>query len=124
MALVSNVNGYMHDVKAISDLAHAQGAYVYGDIIQAAGCTPVDVEAMGIDCAAMKYICVKSAAHFRAASRSAGYTGRNCAKSGDRSGCGSDSEARAGCRTAGHTVSGSGGSGAGAIAAGTGCAAE
>lgn len=52
MALVSNVNGFMHDVKAISDLAHAQGAYVYADIIQGAGCTPIDVRAMGIDCCA------------------------------------------------------------------------
>ncbi len=52
MALVSNVNGYMPDVRAVSDLAHAHGAYVYGDIIQAAGCTPVDVQAMGIDCCA------------------------------------------------------------------------
>ncbi len=52
MALVSNINGYMHDAKAISDLAHANGALVYGDIIQAVGNTPVDVQAMGIDCAA------------------------------------------------------------------------
>ena len=52
MALVSNINGYMHDVKAISDLAHAKGALIYGDIIQGAGCTPIDVQAMGIDCCA------------------------------------------------------------------------
>jgi selenocysteine lyase/cysteine desulfurase len=52
MALVSNINGYMHDARAISDLAHAHGAYVYADIIQAAGNTPLDVRAMGIDCAA------------------------------------------------------------------------
>lgn len=52
MALVSNINGYMHESKKISDLAHANGALVYGDIIQAAGNTPVDVKAMGIDCAA------------------------------------------------------------------------
>ncbi len=52
MALVSNINGYMHEVKAISDIAHANGALVYGDIIQGAGCTPIDVRAMGIDCAA------------------------------------------------------------------------
>src|SRR5262245_3241324 len=36
IALVSNVNGYVHDVKRISDLAHAHGAYVYADVIQAA----------------------------------------------------------------------------------------
>jgi len=52
LALVSNINGYMHDVRAISDIAHAHGAYVYADIIQAAGNTAVDVQAMGIDCCA------------------------------------------------------------------------
>ncbi|MBZ5560432.1 MAG: aminotransferase class V-fold PLP-dependent enzyme [Acidobacteriia bacterium] len=49
MALVSNVNGYLHDAKAISDLAHARGAYVFADMVQAAGAVPVDVRAMGID---------------------------------------------------------------------------
>ncbi len=52
MALVSNINGYMHEVKAISDIAHANGALVYGDIIQGAGCSVIDVKAMGIDCCA------------------------------------------------------------------------
>ncbi|MHB8055858.1 MAG: aminotransferase class V-fold PLP-dependent enzyme [Candidatus Aminicenantales bacterium] len=52
MALVSNINGYMHDAKAISDIAHANGALVYGDIIQGVGTTPLDMRAMGIDCAA------------------------------------------------------------------------
>lgn len=56
MALVSNVNGYLHDVKAISDLAHAHGAYVYADVIQAAGNTPIDVKAIGLDlCACSSY---------------------------------------------------------------------
>jgi len=49
MALVSNVNGYLHDAKAISDLAHARGAYVFADMVQAAGAIPIDVRAMGID---------------------------------------------------------------------------
>jgi selenocysteine lyase/cysteine desulfurase len=49
MALVSNVNGYLHDARAISDLAHAKGAYVFADMVQAAGAVPVDVRAMGID---------------------------------------------------------------------------
>jgi selenocysteine lyase/cysteine desulfurase len=49
MAMVSNVNGFMHDVKAVSDIAHARGAYVFADIIQAVGAVPVDVRAMGID---------------------------------------------------------------------------
>jgi selenocysteine lyase/cysteine desulfurase len=56
MALVSNVNGYLHDVKAVSDVAHANGAYVYADIIQAAGAVVVDVKAMGLDmCACSTY---------------------------------------------------------------------
>src|SRR5262249_20745376 len=49
MALVSNVNGYLHDARAIADLAHARGAYVFADMVQAAGAVPVDVRAMGID---------------------------------------------------------------------------
>jgi selenocysteine lyase/cysteine desulfurase len=49
MALVSNVNGYLHDARAISDLAHANGAYVFADMVQAAGAVPIDVRAMGID---------------------------------------------------------------------------
>jgi selenocysteine lyase/cysteine desulfurase len=49
LALVSNVNGFMHDVKAVSDLAHARGAYVFADIIQAAGAVPLDMRALGID---------------------------------------------------------------------------
>lgn len=59
IALVSNVNGYVHDVKAISDLAHAHGAYLYCDVIQAAGAVPIDVRAMGIDflaCSAYKFL--------------------------------------------------------------------
>jgi selenocysteine lyase/cysteine desulfurase len=49
MALVSNVNGYLHDARAISDLAHAHGAYVFADMVQAAGAVPIDVRGMGID---------------------------------------------------------------------------
>lgn len=59
IALVSNVNGYVHDVKKISGLAHAHGAYVYADVIQAAGAVPIDVGAMGIDflaCSAYKWL--------------------------------------------------------------------
>lgn len=52
LALVSNVNGYLQDVKAISQIAHAHGAYVYADVIQCAGAIPIDVKAMGIDFAA------------------------------------------------------------------------
>ncbi|MEM7798144.1 MAG: aminotransferase class V-fold PLP-dependent enzyme [Chloroflexota bacterium] len=52
IALVSHINGFKLDVKRISDLAHAKGAYLYADIIQGVGNTPIDVKAMGIDFAA------------------------------------------------------------------------
>ena len=52
VSMVSYVNGFKHDLKAISELAHAHGAYAYADIIQAAGSIPVDVRALGVDCAA------------------------------------------------------------------------
>ena len=49
LALVSNINGYLEEMRAISDLAHRRGAYVYADLIQAVGAIPVDVRALGID---------------------------------------------------------------------------
>jgi len=49
LSLVSYINGYRPDVKAICDLAHAHGAYVYADVIQAAGGVPIDVRALGLD---------------------------------------------------------------------------
>ena len=52
ITLVSNVNGWVENAKAISELAHANGAYLYADIIQAAGSVPVNVKALGIDFAA------------------------------------------------------------------------
>jgi selenocysteine lyase/cysteine desulfurase len=52
ITLVSNVNGWVEDAKALSALAHANGAYLYADIIQAAGSVPVDVKALGLDFAA------------------------------------------------------------------------
>lgn len=56
LALVSNVNGYQHDVKAIAEIAHARGAFLYADAVQAVGAVPVDVRAMGIDfCATATY---------------------------------------------------------------------
>jgi selenocysteine lyase/cysteine desulfurase len=59
LSLVSMYNGFQHDLKAVCDLAHAHGAYVYADIIQAAGATPIDVKASGVDfcaCAAFKWL--------------------------------------------------------------------
>lgn len=52
VSLVTMYNGYQHDLKAVCDLAHAHGAYVYADIVQAAGAVPVDVKAAGLDFAA------------------------------------------------------------------------
>lgn len=49
LALVSNVNGFMHDAKAVSTIAHERGAHVFADIIQAVGAMPLDVKALGID---------------------------------------------------------------------------
>ena len=46
---ISWVNGFEHDLKSLSDIAHAAGAYLYVDLIQSAGNTPIDVKAMGID---------------------------------------------------------------------------
>ncbi|MFT3755476.1 MAG: aminotransferase class V-fold PLP-dependent enzyme [Pseudoxanthomonas sp.] len=52
VSLVSNVNGFQHDLKVLCELAHARGALVYADIIQAAGATPVDLHDSGVDFAA------------------------------------------------------------------------
>jgi selenocysteine lyase/cysteine desulfurase len=52
VSLVSFYNGFQHDLKKVCDLAHAHGAYVYADIIQAAGAVPIDVRASGVDFAA------------------------------------------------------------------------
>ena len=49
VSLVSYINGFMHDVKALAELAHAHGAFLYVDAVQAAGCVPIDVRALGVD---------------------------------------------------------------------------
>ncbi len=59
VSLVSFINGFQHDLKAICDLAHAHGSYVYADIIQAVGAIPVDVRASNVDfcaCASYKWL--------------------------------------------------------------------
>lgn len=59
VSLVSWYNGFQHDLKRVSDLAHAYGAYVYADIVQAAGNTPIDVRASGVDfcaCSSFKWL--------------------------------------------------------------------
>jgi len=52
VSFVSMYNGFQHDLKAVCDLAHAHGAYVYADIIQGVGAVPLDVRATGLDFAA------------------------------------------------------------------------
>ena len=49
ISLVSTVNGFEHDLKRVCDLAHAHGAYVYADIVHAAGSTPTNLRAAGVD---------------------------------------------------------------------------
>lgn len=49
VSLVSSVNGHLENIKALSELAHAHKAYLFADIIQGCGSTPIDVKAMGID---------------------------------------------------------------------------
>ena len=59
LSLVSWYNGFQHDLKAVCDVAHARGAYVYADVIQAAGNTPIDVRASGVDfcaCSTFKWL--------------------------------------------------------------------
>jgi cysteine desulfurase/selenocysteine lyase len=46
---VSHTNGYAHDLRALADLAHAHGAYLHVDGIQAVGAIAVDVREAGID---------------------------------------------------------------------------
>jgi selenocysteine lyase/cysteine desulfurase len=59
LSLVAMYNGFEHDLKAVCDLAHAHGAPVYADIVQAAGATPIDVRASGVDfcaCSCFKWL--------------------------------------------------------------------
>ncbi len=49
VAWVSHQNGYRHDLKALADLAHAHGAHLYADGIQALGMFPADLHALGVD---------------------------------------------------------------------------
>jgi selenocysteine lyase/cysteine desulfurase len=49
LSAVSFINGFEPDLKAVCELAHAHGALVYVDAVQAAGAIPLDVRASGID---------------------------------------------------------------------------
>src|SRR5215471_1739589 len=59
VSLVSMINGFQHDLKALCDLAHSRGAKVYADAVQAVGAIPVDVHASGVDflaCSSYKWL--------------------------------------------------------------------
>ena len=49
VSYVSSVNGLRHDVRALADIAHAHGALLHVDAIQALGMFPVDVHADDVD---------------------------------------------------------------------------
>ena len=49
VAWVSNRNGFRYDLPALADLAHAHGAYLYADAIQAWGTFPANLHAENVD---------------------------------------------------------------------------
>lgn len=49
VAWVSNRNGYRHDLPALAQLAHAHGAYLYADAIQALGAFDTNLHDEGVD---------------------------------------------------------------------------
>jgi selenocysteine lyase/cysteine desulfurase len=56
---VSFINGFEHELKQLCEVAHAHGALVYVDAVQAAGAIPIDVKDSGIDamgCASYKWL--------------------------------------------------------------------
>lgn len=56
ISLVSMINGFQHDLQELCRIAHANGAMVYADIVQAVGSVPLDVKASGVDfCSAASY---------------------------------------------------------------------
>jgi selenocysteine lyase/cysteine desulfurase len=49
VSLISSDTGFEYDLAELCALAHARGAMVYADIIQAAGAVPLDLTAAGVD---------------------------------------------------------------------------
>ena len=49
VAWVSHQNGFRHDMKALADLAHSNGALLYTDAIQAVGMFPMNLAETGVD---------------------------------------------------------------------------
>jgi len=59
ISLVASMTGFQHDLKSLCEIAHAKGALVYADIIQAAGAVPIDVKQSGVDfccCGSYKWL--------------------------------------------------------------------
>jgi kynureninase len=59
VSATSFVNGFQHDLKRVCEVAHAKGAMVFADIIQAAGNVPLDIGDSGVDaasCATYKWL--------------------------------------------------------------------
>ena len=49
VAWVSNRNGYRHDLRALSELAHRHGGFLFADGIQALGTFPTNLHQEGVD---------------------------------------------------------------------------
>lgn len=49
VSLVTSLTGYRHDLRRLCEIAHAKGALVYADVIQAVGAIPFDVRDSGVD---------------------------------------------------------------------------
>ena len=49
VAWVSNRNGFRYDLPSLGELAHAHGAYLYADAVQAFGAFPMNLHAEGVD---------------------------------------------------------------------------
>lgn len=74
VSLIAMESGFEHDLKSLCDIAHANGTLVYADIIQAAGCLPIDVKASGLDfasCSGYKWLMADFGIGFVFASKSA-----------------------------------------------------
>lgn len=59
ISAVSMRNGFQHDLQKVCAMAHAAGALVYVDMIQAAGAVPLDLRAANVDfaaCASYKWL--------------------------------------------------------------------